>query len=92
MGSTQFQPTLTIGPAWEKLLGGLSREAFCRKTGCNSESMARWARGIRPRYGTICQIAFGMGRPVAEVAALLDAIVRQGQAEPEPDVEEEAGT
>ena len=29
---------------------------------------------------------------VAEVAALLDAIVRQGQAEPEPDVEEEAGT
>jgi transcriptional regulator with XRE-family HTH domain len=75
----QFQATLTIGEHWEQLLGGLSRAEFCRLTQVNGESLSRWAKGIQPRHGTVCQVAMALGRDLAEIRQLLDAIVQAGR-------------
>ena len=75
----RFVPTLTTGAAWDELLGGLTRAEFSRRTGVPAESLARWARGGRPRRGSIAQIVVALGRPVAEVEALLERIVREGR-------------
>lgn len=70
------------------MLGGLSRAEFCRRTGVHETNLGNWAHGIRPRRGTICQIAVGLGRPVSEIQDILNRIVADGRVEPEPDYSE----
>jgi transcriptional regulator with XRE-family HTH domain len=79
-GRGRFQPTLTTGPAWDALLAGRSRRAFCRATGANRETLTRWAKGeSEPRAGSVAQIAAATGRDAAEVRALLGQIVAEGR-------------
>jgi hypothetical protein len=71
--------TRTVGEAWDALLDGRSRAEFCRVVRLDQASLHDWAHGARPRYGTVCQIAYALGRPISEIASLLDAIVEQGR-------------
>ena len=80
-GRGHFLPVLTVGPFWTLLLAGMTRREFCRRTRVERESLCRWARGdSAPREGSIMQIAGALGRDVAEVRALLFAIVAAGRA------------
>lgn len=70
----RFQATVVTGPTWSELLAGHTVTSFTQLTGVPRESLSRWAKGTRPRAGSVAQLALALERPASEVQRLLDQI------------------
>jgi transcriptional regulator with XRE-family HTH domain len=81
MNPGSFPARVTTGERWERLLSGLTRSEFCKKTGVERATLCNWARGRNlPLQKTVARIATRLGRDPGEVGALLADIVGEARA------------